>query len=339
MSVTYLTHIFIVCCLFATLSFAWLSPERCDQTKRKISRRSTDTSVVLAPIVPKIDRVASVQNRHLNKKYKNYEFVRAPAFVNYTNDFINDFGWNDSDPFTIYTGDDCKFHTYGPSLLASVWCDANTACKLARTVSTTDTYASTEGYNWNVKVSAKLSLLEKVIEVGGEVAVGGTYSCAFTQSKAVTQNVECAVAARDNESTLQLYSVKTDMRCKIGSVLMEPELRNGEHRCYSRDFPESVGKIARESFAHFVYNGRNRGLLDPSKISESTLRKILKICPLYNIYTDVVGVGLYIFSHHDYNEMQIFYHKASKMTDGIDTLIPFTNEAGNSEYQYACVLD
>lgn len=339
MSVTYLTHMFIVYCLFATVSFAWLPPDRCKQAKTVFERSIyTCTSVSNAPVLNihdnkvNIHEVASRQNSRVNEAYKNVSFERVPAFVKYNG--TCKVAFDCSEPYEMYTGDDCKFHTHDPRPIASVYCSANATCNLLHSVSTIDTYTATEGYTWNVKVSTKVSVIPDFLEIGAEVAVGGTYSCTYTKGRTVTDTVNCGVGARNSASNLNLYHVHTDMICKIGYVLVQRG-RPVEISCITIQVPYSVGEEIREGVLHLL-GFPNRALLDPNKISESTLQIILRDCPEYNIDTDPVA----FWACYKADCLRVSYYEAShEMPNGKDTIVPFTNGDGDSEYEYACMVD
>lgn len=239
---------------------------------------------------------------------------------------------------TFYVPYECDFYTYEPQLLSSVMCQSAT-CKLSRTVTTVDTYSPTEGYNWGVKIYGKASFLD-FLEVGGELGTGGDYSCTYTKGKTVADLVECS----SNEGVnghLSLYTVKSDMRCKFGTVnfhLDWDRSSGGGIDVSTNTFSQrDVDKVNRAKLElDFTSCFMTMFMIDMDKISEGLLDKLTRALPHYNPMTDVItmyngGGG------SDYNAVVMYLKRGSSELD-VTTVIPFTNEAGDSVYQYACIM-
>lgn len=145
------------------VTVAWLPPERCEQGRRsRVYAAYSDSSPTSVP-VGNITETARNQNQNLVETYGNAKFFGVPI----SGHSPGCLGCS----YTAHVPRKCKFYTYSPRLLSSVQCHKGLACKLAHTVATSDSYTASEGYNWGVKISTKLSLFEKVFEVGGEVSI------------------------------------------------------------------------------------------------------------------------------------------------------------------------
>lgn len=305
-------------------STAWLSPERC-KTRYHEYQDSIDYSPSTQPaaVVGNITAIAQDQNKSLNQKYKDTKFYGIPTKGHY------DLSHHDFIPYYAHVPNSCKFLTHEPRLLSSVYCEQGVACKLAHTVATTETYTSIEGYNWGTKISARLSLFG-IFEIGGEASAGGSYTCSFTKSRTMTDNVECSVSSAAS-STLQIFNVQSDLECQFSTVTMVPEVRNGNKYAYA---PENYFNLMeRWQMKGNAIIGDQRSclvLLNLDKISDALLLKLMRISPDYNPYTDLVCVS---------NNAFVAYYKKESAAPGIRRVIPFTNEVGDSVFQYACVLE
>lgn len=234
----------------------------------------------------------------------------------------------------------CKFVTPPPSLLSTVHCQKGIACKLTHSVATTETYASSDGFNWGAKVSSKLSLFEKVFEVGGEASYGQSYTCSYTAAKTTTNTLDCSVADSGSSKSLQLYNVQSNVKCWIGKVRMNRETRNGKDHAVvhqnvllDNNFPlEDYLTLMKSKAIDFMNNEEDpfAMIVDMDKIPEYLLHKLKKLVPDYNPYTDLIYSG---------STALVFYFFGKPfLHDGYDKVVPFTNEQGNAVFQYACIL-
>lgn len=185
--------IFVIYCLFGILaiSLAWRPSTRCDQSKQRRSKRSTDTKVEV-PAETNLAAITEAQNNKLLKRYNNPKFVEMPVRGTKKNNknlkltfpltyfiittTVVEFN-RDSKGFHSYTAEmpqDCTFITV-PHLLSSVACNPDVSCKLAQSVENTETYESVNSYNLGAKISVSASI--KVIEIGGEISYDTTYEC------------------------------------------------------------------------------------------------------------------------------------------------------------------
>lgn len=335
--------LFLVC---LTTSMAWLPPERCAQSRKK------DIVPVKAILSTNIEDIATQQHESLKQKYKTYKFYGVPTKISCDDLFKSkistcDFNsrnctFNEEASVNLYVPYSCEFYTYDPELLSSVACYTNN-CKLSRTVSTVDTYTPAEGYNWGVKISAKASFLD-FFEVGGEASTGGAYSCTYTKGKTISDLVECS-ANPSQSGHLMLYNVKSDMRCDFGT------------QTYFADWNRNVthGECIELSTNTFNVNEANKikeskldinfepcllslYLLDLDKITDSLLSKLMLGLPLYNPMTDVITMYPDYPNKNKYRAV-VLYLKKGTFAHDFKKIIPFTNKAGNSVYQYACIFD
>lgn len=79
----------------------------------------------------------------------------------------------------------------------------------------------------------------------------------------------------------------------------------------------------------FVESRDNLFMIDMSKISTVLLQKFLIKVPLYNPYTDLMMV------YPGYIGV-LYYKKTTTTVPDTRRVIPFTNENGDSVFQYAC---
>ncbi|XP_037039404.1 uncharacterized protein LOC119076639 [Bradysia coprophila] len=314
-------------CLFICLHVvrAWLPPERCqmdDKAAQVDPGADSKSSIYNAPVVGNITEITMKQHDNLKKTYKDSKFFGVPI-----RGFLDSC---DKCDYEVYVPNSCTFHTYSPSLLSSVYCQDGVACTLAHTVSTVESYTATEGYNWGVKVSTKFSV-GNIFDVGGEASTGGEYSCAFTKGKTTTDNVECSVAA-GGDRTLQLYQVRSDMECQFSTVTMKAEQRNGTFIGWGpKDHFTSEERMETEK--NFILKARNNKVLpNLDRISDALLEKMQNAFPDYNPYTDIIA----LWQRPSYPSAR--FYKVGSVSKGPKKVIPFTNEAGNSVFQYACIL-
>ncbi|CCU56361.1 unknown similar to XecnGV orf72 [Mythimna separata entomopoxvirus 'L'] len=337
---------------FITTTMAWLPPERCAQSSKDKPDPNPIHAVTLST---NIKDIADMQHATLKEKYKQYKFFGVPAQLSCVEAFAskvkNCSTLSDCSSETlksVYTEDDafisvfspynCQFYTYDPELLSSVLCHS-TSCKLSRTVSTVDTYTPTEGYNWGVTIYGKASFLD-FFEVGGEASTGGAYSCTYTKGKTTTDEVECSVDNGKN-GHLQLYNVKSDMQCDFGSLSYFLDFsRDNDGDCLglsSNTFThEEATKIGNSKLElDFEPCLMTMYLLDMDKISEGLLTKLSLGLPKYNPFIDPITM------HKVGNVYQavVIYVRHAKTAFDLKKIIPFTNKAGNSVYQYACLLN
>lgn len=350
---------FMVLCvvLLVSGSHAWLAPERCEQNSR--SRRSQPINNLIT-LVPSrntnISEVAYNQNARLKEIYRNHKFSSIPirgggnvsTVYTHTNYFEhhNDIGifigltetFIKFEPYYTYAAYNCTFYTYDPSIIASVDCAEGVSCTLSRIVAAADTYTASEGYNWGVKISTKYTLIEKIFEIGGEASIGGTYSCAYTKGRTVSDTVSCTDASGKGR-VLQLYNVHSDMQCQFGKIVLVPEKRDGGEPFDTTDsnfVTEEEKRKIRESSIVTLDGGFGWSLLlDVDKLPEEIFHKIIKRFPKYNPYTDIVSIRPWEW----YSDMQVRYYKIARFEDTYRKIIPFTNENGDSIYQYACTLE
>lgn len=309
--------------------YAWLPPERCQQTKIYINNHFINPQNYFsnlkedAPVIPNITEIAERQKNNLIIEYNQTKFFGVPIRGHYD-------GY-DRQPYTAFKPSQCKFYTYSPNIISSVFCQKGTSCKLTETVSTVDSYTSSEGYNWGVKISSKGTIIKDVFEVGGEVSTGGTYSCSYTKSQTKTNSVECSVS-NGEDKTLRLYNVKSDMICDFSEVTMIPEIRNGKDKCWA---PFDYFTVEEMEIVHknaLIKSVNNLILPDMDKMSDNILRKWKKVCPDYNPYTDIIEMW------RRPSQPSVAYYKLGSTGEGYTNIIPFTNENGNRVYQYACIL-
>lgn len=305
-------------------STAWQSPERC-RTRSHEYQNSNDYSPSTQPaaVSGNITAIAQDQNRRLNQKYKDTKFLGIP-----TKGHI-DLSHHDYIPYNMHVPNSCNFLTHEPRLLSSVYCEEGVACKLAHTVATNETYTSTEGFNWGTRISARV-FFYGIFEIGGEASSSGSYTCSFTKSRTMTDNVECTISSAGS-STLQIFNVQSDLECQFSTVTMVPEVRNGNKHAFA---PENYFTFMERM--HMKSNaiiGDQRSclvLLNLDRISDALLVKLMKIFPDYNPYTDLVCIS---------GSAYVAYYKIESTAPGIRRVVPFTNEAGDSVFQYACILD
>lgn len=332
--------VWVLICLL-NLTLAWLPPERCRQKQKLFAsssgggdaHSSRDDGAHSVLTTNNITEIAHQQTRSLLEKYGDAEFFGVPVRGSLTVRAV----------YKAYVPNSCTFHTYDPKVISSVYCSEGVACKLGRSVSTTSSYTASEGYNWGVKISTKLSLFAKVFEIGGEVSTGGTYSCAYTSSGTTSDNVECSIPSGGGK-TLRLYSIRSDMRCQFSEVRMHSDTRNGE---FYMDLPPGSNLFTDEEMSNIMDNALIRGhpnllainedfLPDLDKMPDGLLEKLKRTFPDYNPFTDMIEI---CDSHLDPPETNpsVFYFKPGEITTGIKKVIPFSNEHGDSVYQYACV--
>lgn len=315
---------------------AWLPPERCKQEKFLRTKRDSIVysnfiisapNALRAPVVNNITQIALNQNKNLNEKYNNTQFFGVPIRV--SGDGL--IGSN----YEMYAPNECKFHTYNPSLLSSVYCQEGVECKLTHAVSTTKSYTASEGYNWGSKISAKASLFG--FEIGGEASKGGSYTCTYTEGRTTTDTVECSVAADAAAGkTLQLYNVQSDMECQFSTVTMVPDTRSGKiynfSTCANFTAEDRLLTIKNAIFGRgFPFMST---LPDIERMSDELWERMKFCYPDYSPYTDLLN--FYLF--YDSSDLGALYYKQWHVAAGPKRIIPFTNENGNSVYQYACVL-
>lgn len=301
----------------------WLPPERCEQSPRTVRQDPASlNSSPKSPPVGNITEIAYKQNEQLKETYKNYTFSGVPT--------SGYFDGCDRCNYTMYVPSKCTFYTNNPRVLSSVYCQEGVSCKLAHIVSTTESYTAFEGYNWGVRFSAKVGLA-KTFEIGGEVSVGGSYTCTYTKARTKTDNVECAISSVGGK-TLQLYTVHSDMECEFGTVTMVPDTRNGKNIAWAPFdyFTTDERKITEDNA--IIKSDNDMVLPDLDKIPDRLLEKMKSIFPDYNPYTDFVALW------KSPSQPSVTYFKESSITAGTKNVIPFTNEAGDSVFQYACVL-
>ncbi|CCU55642.1 unknown similar to XecnGV orf72 [Choristoneura biennis entomopoxvirus] len=334
-----------------TSAMAWLPPERCAQS----SKEKLNISLIHPnTLSSSIEDLATQQHANLKQKYKQYKFFGVPTKLSCDDALVSKITncmpyncsstylksiYNDNDAYiSIFVPYNCQFYTYDPELLSSVACHS-TSCKLSRTVTTIDTYTPVEGYNWGVTIYGKASFLD-FFEVGGEASTSGTYSCTYTKGKTISDLVECSV---DNGETghLQLYNVKSDMQCYFGSLsyfldfnrIDSGECLDKSSNTFTHEEAVKIGNakldIDFEPCLLTMY------LLDMDKISEGLLEKITLGLPKYNPFIDPITM------HKIENVYYavVIYVKHIKTTYDLKKIIPFTNKSGNSEYQYACLLN
>lgn len=290
-----------------------MQPDRCKNSRL---RRST-AQLLHTPLTANITETALKQNTDLNEEYRDAKFFGVPIR-----------GKWDFNTYEMYAPNSCKFHTYAPHRLAIVSCQDGITCKLTHQVTTTKSYTSSEGRNWGVKLSPKLSFLE-IFEVGGEVAYDSTYTCSFTEGKTTTDTVDCAVGTDNGGKTLQLYNVQSDMECQFSTVRMNPDSRNNSNGQYYEPFltDEEVSTIRRDAIID--YSGWQI-LPNLDKMPSQLFEKLRIKFPLWNPYTDLISI--YIKVHG------VLYFKEVGSDPGPKRVIPFTNEHGDSIFQYACRL-
>ncbi|AKR17426.1 hypothetical protein [Mocis latipes granulovirus] len=337
-------HIFYCLLIAANYSFAWLPPERCAQSKSVISQ--SDPIALTAKTTTSVEELAAKQLADLKKKYAHFKFFGVPARLtcdetlrscnldNWTG-CLNRLKQKNDAAIAMFAPYDCEFYTYEPALLSSVDCYTH-ECKLSHTVTTVDTYTPTEGYNWGVTIYGKASFLD-FFEVGGEASTGGVYSCTYTKGKTTSDLVECTVAQPGH---LQLYTVKSDMQCKFGSLEYFID--------WSRDWDgldvssntftnnEAVRINQAKLDLDFTECLMSMYLLDMDKISEGLLAKLTAGLPKYDPFSDVItmhNVGNNVY------QAVVIYLKHGKTVYDLKKVIPFTTKAGNSVYQYACLHD
>lgn len=132
--------------------------------------------------------------------------------------------------------------------------------------------------------------------------------------------------------TLQLYSVHSDMECEFGTVTMVPDKSNGKYTAWAPDdyFTVEERKITENNA--IIKSWNSLVLPDLDSIPDQLLQKMKSIFPDYNPYTDIVALW-----RRPYQSFVTFF-KESGDTAGNKKVIPFTDEVGNSVFQYACVL-
>lgn len=314
----------IILVIVLNVAYGWMPPDRCNQPHFRLGRSTPQ--LLRAPVTANITETALNQNKDLNEKYRDAKFFGVPI-SGYLPGQIGFY------KYYKYAPNNCKFHTYDPHLLASVSCQDGIACKLTHGVTTTKTYTSSAGYNWGVKVSTKFSL-KKVFEIGGEVSYGETYTCTFTASRATTDTVECAVGTDNGGKTLQLYNVQSDMECQFSTVTMYPDLRNNTNRK-----SDSYPFLANEEVATLRENAIIRDiemfLPNLDKMSSQQYEKLWNKFPLWNPYTDLMCDRTYCTD----KVHAMIWFKEESSDPGPKRVIPFTNENGDSIFQYACRLN
>lgn len=325
----------LFCCFYAIfLCSAWILPERCQNNQRRRRSSSGTTNVTL---VPSIKEVAAKHHARLLEDYKDYKLKAIPTKVTRVTDSMF---------FHTYGLHDCRIVTPTPRVLDSLTC-VGADCKLSRSVSTVDTFESSEGFTWGATVSAKLELF-KIIEVGGEASMEKSYSCTFTRGKTVTNSLECA-GPIGKSGSLRLYIIKSDVQCDYGKKLLRHIEREPfrtfdfvNHSEFTTDemkeivvtasisTPYSGSKLFAFCFK-FIINENCFFMIDINKISNCLYQKIMKLVPLYDVYTDVILINR--------NDFTVLY-EAKDFTEVTSQIkIPFTNENGDSEFEYACVFE
>lgn len=351
---------FFMFCLSANLcSWAFKVSERCQKTSApklttpanndnmresaidNSTRKSPNHKGITYSNKIQISDVVKNQKIQLEKKYKNYEFQSIPMRG-------HQYRQGNSTMLNLYSSYNCSFTTHNARTLSSVVCD-NLQCKLGHTVSTEDSYTSFEGGMWNGKLS--LSTKFWFVEVGAELTHEESYSCTYTKGKTTTETVECELST-GKPGNLILYLVKSDMMCNIGKVTMKKDLRNGTFESYSKDGKgtlfntKDIDEI-KES-AHIKINCVPRAktplgekdcdlldtyLIDFVKISDRMQDKLKQTFPYYNPYSDTISI-LY---ETPLVVKVTYYQKASTERDR-RIIVPFTNEDGDSIFQFACIF-
>lgn len=301
---------------------SWLAPERCSQNSIKVKRYDNyimETDSIQTKEIT-INNTVIEQHQNLLNKYKDIKVYGVPIRGDARSRTYSVY------EFKIFIPNNCEFYTHNASLLSSVFCKSGIECELTYTVQTSDSYTSSEGYNWGAKISTKADF--KILEIGGEASKGGEYSCTYTKTKTTSKGVRCAHTS-DMDQTLQLYQIKSDMKCQFSEVTMKRDLRNNDNEAGS-----SYGDFDKTDIASIKAMQTPWGGVDMDKISDALLFKLKTIFPYFDPYRDLLS-ATEITDNHCY--VHVYYFYQSSVTRGYQKLIPFTNEDGNSVFQHSCV--
>lgn len=225
---------------------------------------------------------------------------------------------------------DCKFITV-PRLLKKVTCGTDVQCKLAESVSNTETYNSVKGFNLEATISSSASV--GVVEIGGEISAGAKYECEHSLGLAKTSTVECTEESKA-VTALELYNIQSNVQCWFGLVTMHKESRweNGwTNMAFEHLFTTEELQSLEASAG--IDNGSKDGqyffMVDVEKIPKDLLQA-LKDKLRFNPSTDFfirqgTTYGVYYFGN------------PTKSTTGVVKTIPFTTPEGNAIHQWACL--
>lgn len=310
--------IFLIISLLHT-AVAWTPPERCRQ-----GSRISPVHLIVTPTPYNITEIARNQQRMLLDKYESAQFFGIPirGRIGLTT--------KRSSFFTMYIPYSCTIYTYEPRHESSIHCEKGIICGITQTVSTTSPYYSFEGYNWGTKLSTKFSFSEKIFEVGGEVSTFDTYSCTHSKFRTATQNVSCSALGEGN--MIELYGINSDMKCKFGEVTMVQDRRNGKMGKFAPDHYFTTDELNMVD-QNALIKGEGKYLLNLDKMSDSFVIKMKRQFPYFNPYTDLIE------TYKPLNRLVVFYFKYGPIiANGIEKVIPFTDENGESVNKLVCVL-
>lgn len=324
---------------------AWFPSERCVQDPARKKRSHGDIPTVTPTEYISIEEIVNEYHEKVIREYANLTFEEVRLSAKFDNDSMH--------PHRIKAKilHSCKFVTHSSREVEN-FCEPNIECKLVRSVSTSSSYTSSDGYNWGAKVSLKFNLLEKVIEVGGEVSVGGTYTCSFTKGRTETNTVDCSWPTKPIKRKVYIYTVKSDMDCGYGSLAFDEDGR-GPHRIaspsdspyiddsasLSAEAPQDL--FSRYEVENYITKDANRiegydlFITDRDSLSSGIYHRILKFAPLFNPVTDI----FLAYYRDNYLVFKVRYMAPVESTKTTEyrKIIPFTEHDGNAPFMHACL--
>lgn len=328
------------------LTSAWFPSERCvqqDSVEKPRLRRDIATVTSLGYI--DIESIVNEHHENVLQDYANYTFEGVRLSAKCDNDNMQKLR------IRAKILHSCRFVTHS-SLEHSTYCEPNTQCKLIRGVSTLSSYTSSDGYNWEAKVTLKLSLLEKLIEVGGEVSVGGTYTCSFTKGGTETNTVDCSWPISPKRRQVFIYTVKSDMECSYGTLAFDDDKRGPPHipsrsdspyRYYSASLSPQAPQdlFSRYEIEKYITIEANRieqydlFITDMDNLPSGIHHRILQFAPFFHAKSDIFMA--YYADTDLFFKVRYLAPVESTRTAEYKTIIPFTGRDGNAPYMHDCL--
>lgn len=338
---------FCLCVLLITVlhvTSAWFPSERCVQDPARNKRSQIDIPTITPTEYISIENIVNEHHKNVLKEYGNYTFEGVRISAKF-----------DNDPMYLFRIKakllhSCKFITRS-SREDSIYCDPNANCNLARHVSTASSYTSTDGYNWGAKLS--FNLIGKVIEVGGEVSVGGSYTCSFTKGRTNTNIVDCSWPMKPIKREVSIYTVKTDLECTYGTMAFDEDKRGPPHIAAPSDSPYIAYSaslsaeapqdlFSRSEVEKYITKDANRiegyddlFITDRDNLPSGIYHRILQFAPLFNPATDI-----FLAYYRDNSlvfKVRYLAPVESTRTSDYSQIIPFTGHDGNAPFMHACL--
>lgn len=339
---------FCVCVLIIAalhVTSAWLPSDRCMQSPARNKRSQRDVTTVTPTGYTSIEKIVDEHQESVLHEYANLTFEGVRISAQFDNDSKH--------PFRIKAKilHSCKFVTHS-SREASTYCEPNAECKLVRSVSTLSSYTSSDGYNWGAKVTSKFNLPGKVIEVGGELSMGGSYTCSFTKGRSETNTVDCSWPKKNIGRKVFIYTVKSDMDCSYGSLAFDKDERGPQHIASPSDSPyidysaslspeAPQDLFSRYEVENYITKDANRikgydlYITDSDNLPIGIYYRILKFAPKFNPITDIFQA--YYLDDSLFFKVRYMAPVESTKTAEYRKIIPFTGNDGNAPFMHACL--